>query len=727
MVVVLTILCVATLLFILGGVYFVKLFGQAQQDKERQHYQVTFPPELTSQEVAEWLTSISGALRGGWWGLVGNPSIAFEVRATHEGLTHTMRVPWRQAEFIIGQLHAKIPGVYAERVKPEEHPYWLKLHEYGESHPEHTLNIPDPSALAVRLLTAMGELREKEEVLLQVIVMAPPMSSKPEEALNRDILEDSRRQLDEMNLGAVVRIAATGMDNGSAAFRLKKLHLALDSTRTSMNRLHKRKVMRFDLESRVNNGSGALTTTSMIKVSELSGLIGWASDPSIPGMPKGKPRKIAAPTNVSSEGIKLGINNPAGRERAVAVRQEDLMMHTWIGGRTGVGKSALMANMAKQMMAAGSGLVLMETEGNLYDNVLNYVPADRVNDVILMDFSDPVNIVGFNVLDQGNPDVVIDELIELFEHQYGGGVWSDEYIYNGLKTLGDAEEKMSIVDLLPLINPRTPAESEWADNLIRQVKDVELKRWWQRHDNRGKDQQQQRADPVLSRMNQFVARPELRYVFGQRESTFKMADVLRDGKILLINLKGVSSKTTGLVGTMLMNAYWHAIKTTDKTKPSYLLLDEFADYMDLAVPFETMLAQARKRGVGLVLANQHLSQLSAPVRDGVLANARNKIVFQSRADDAKVVMREMASHLDPREVTGLQQYEALADVVTPTGTSGAFSLRTYRPAKPTGAAGGVIRSSRETYTRPMTEVQTEILHRYDQAATPRQKPKISGA
>jgi hypothetical protein len=347
-----------------------------------------------------------------------------------------------------------------------------------------------------------------------------------------------------------------------------------------------------------------------------------------------------------------------------------------------------------------------------------------------MDLSDTNHPVGFNVLDQGDPASAVDQLIDLLMHRFGAsamGVWAQEYLYHGFKTIGE-NPALSFVDIVTLLNPETAQEVEWVDQITRQVKDPELKRWWQRHDNRDKRSQQQRADPVLSRVWQLISRPELRYVMGQAQSSFKIADALRDNKILLVNLKGTSRDTASLAGTMMMNAIWHAAKATPKDKPTFLVLDEFADFMDLPIDTESMLAQARKHKLGMILANQHMAQLKPAVREAVLSNARNKVVLKSNADDARVLSRELLGNLDAIDFTSLQNYEAIAQVLTPIGTSSPVSLRTAAPSRPSGAARTVVNLSRQKYGRDVRAVQRDMETRHiPDPASKGRRPKIGGS
>lgn len=391
------------------------------------------------------------------------------------------------------------------------------------------------------------------------------------------------------------------------------------------------------------------------------------------------------------------------------------------------GKTSVMANMARQIMDDGYGLIVIEQAGDLYQSVLDYVPKHRMDDVVLLDVSDYEHPVGFNVLDQGEPLVVIDQIIDLFNHKYTKSMWAEEYIWHGLRTIA-ATPGLAFTDLPTLLVPRSD-EAKWADSVQRNVNDPELHRWWQRQDNRDRAQQQQRADPVLSRVWQLASRPELRLVMGQSKSTFQVSDVLRDNKILLVNLKGVSSETASLAGTLMMNAVWYGARSVQKDKPTYVLLDEFADFMDLPVDTETMLAQARKHKVGMILANQHLGQLPQVMREAVLTNARSKLVLATSADDARVLSREMGHSLEPVDFTSLQQYEAMAQVLTPYGVGQPVSIRTVAPPRSEGNAASTRARSRARYSRPRAEVYTELeqRHRSEKRGGDGPPPVIGGA
>src|SRR3954468_1278363 len=335
--------------------------------------------------------------------------------------------------------------------------------------------------------------------------------------------------------------------------------------------------------------------------------------------------------------------------------------------------------------------------------------------------------VGFNILQQGNPRVVIDELTELFESMYDTkSVWTREVLYHGLRTLG-ATPGSSFTDLAPLLVPMSSAEVDWRNAVTRNLKDKELRQFWQRFENQPRAAQDRIVQPVMDRIWQLTARPELRNIIGQSDSSFLMADVVAQNKILLVNLGGLAEETASLAGTLLMNALWHAVKTTPAEPPTYLYLDEFQKMIKLPIDPESMLAEARGFGLGMTLAHQHLAQLPTELRAAVLANARTKIIFQTTAGDAATFGKEFGSHVTDADFMHLGRYEALARVSTGDGVSPPMTLTANAPAQPYGTAKATRYVSRQNYGRPVAEVEREMEARRRPPEKPnRPRPKISG-
>jgi hypothetical protein len=399
-------------------------------------------------------------------------------------------------------------------------------------------------------------------------------------------------------------------------------------------------------------------------------------------------------------------------------------------GPNGSGKTALLAMLMKQDMEAGHGLVLIDAKGgssSLFSTAFDYVPRTRVEDCIVMDVQDTAMPVGFNILEQGDPRGVIDELTDLFESMYDSkSVWTREVLYHGLRTLA-ATPGLTFVDLGPLLVPMSDDEVSWRDQVIRSLKDKELRQFWQILDNKSPTEQNRITQPVMDRIWQLTARPELRNILGQSISSFQMDEVVSQRKILLVNLGGLPAETASYAGTLLMNALYSAVKRTPSDPPTYLYLDEFQRFVKLPIDPESMLAEARGFGLGMILAHQHLNQLPTELRAAVLANARSKIVFQTTADDGKAFAREFGNSVSEKDFMHLGKFEALARISTPGGVSSPLTLVTEEPVKGFGTTKAVRYVSRQNYGRPVAQVVKEMEERRKPAEKPsRPRPKVSG-
>jgi hypothetical protein len=427
-------------------------------------------------------------------------------------------------------------------------------------------------------------------------------------------------------------------------------------------------------------------------------------------------------------GLVVGQANFPGAERPLAVSAGDACKHLHIVGPIGVGKTALAGNVGAQAMAAGSGVIVMESKGDLFNLVLDAVPERRLDDVIVLDVGDN-QPVGYNLLAEGNSRIAVEELCQLFEYLYPDmrrGIWARSALHRGLSTLITRSDA-TFIDLVPLLSPnsRSQTEQQWRDELIAEVRDPELARFWERFDDLSAAQQENYAAPILDRVWQLNERPEIRHIIGQSTSSFSMRTAIGERKIVLVNLAGLGVETGRLAGTLLLNAIWSAVRggASNPARPTVLCLDEFQNFLNLPVDPETMLVSARSFGLAMVLAHQHLDQLPSSLRSAVLANGRTKIIFQTTADDARVLAREFGREVSEEDFMHLGQFEVLARLATGNGVSPPVSGVTLPPPEPTGIAGRVRTRSRERYGRTVAAIEANISRqRTPRDAKPRTGP-----
>ncbi len=729
----------------MAGVIIVKLLDQRDRDKNRKTYKLYFPTDLDAESVISWVRSISGTLRSSNRGFTGVPTVAFELWATNAGIEHRLKVPWQHADYVVSQLRSLVPGI---RVTPDDeypHRRWTKAVEVGLTHTTHQLRIYDHAATSSSLLASVQALQEGEAVLMQWVVTpaAPehlPIYHETEsEYINlhkvlkgsqasRDEVNDRRGKLEEPNVHAVLRVAAVANTDVRASHLVYRIRASLAATRSPATKFNKRLVRASSLQKRIDECAAPLHFPMKLSAPELSALIAWPiGNPFVSGLPQGLARQLPSSDIVPREGRVIGRSNFPGNERPVALSFTEARKHMHVIGPTGAGKTVLLANLMKQDIDAGFGVVLIENKGDLFHAALNYIPWNRRKDVVVLDVHDSKYPVGFNLLDQGDPLVIVDELTALFDHLYkeARGVWTREVLFHGLRTLVTVPG-LTFVDLATLLVPMTREEIEWADNVIRSLQDRELRNFWQRFQNQPKATQDRITQPVMDRIWQLNARPEIRHIIGQSESSFQLTDIVKQNKILLVNLSGLPRDTATLTGTLLMNGLWHAVKTTSTERPNFLYLDEFQDFLNLPVDPEDMLAKARGFGLGMTLAHQHLGQLPTDMRQAVLANARSKVVFQTTSDDAKAMAREFGTSVSDHDFMHLGRYEAIARVATDGGVSAPFTLTTSEPAPSRGFAQEVKDQSRLSYGRPLKDVEQQITARRMPEKAPKTKRPAIG-
>ena len=432
-------------------------------------------------------------------------------------------------------------------------------------------------------------------------------------------------------------------------------------------------------------------------------------------------------TDTPTEGIVIGTATYGNSRRPVAIPYEVADLHVQISGKSGYGKTEEMATMARQVMEAGHGLILLEKAGNLFQRVLDYVPRSRFEDVIVFNMADYDWPIGFNPLDQFagmTRAAAVDSLVSLLEHKIGRenkGVWAPEVLHHGLMTIAETPG-LTFVDLLALLNPRTADEVAWADHVTRQLTDPELLRWWQEHEMKPKAERTKKVDPVSSRMWHFTARKELRNIIGQSKSAFTWQEVLQGNKILLMSFKGVPADSVELMCAMAMSSLWASIKATPKETLSFLMLDESREFMSIPINLEEMLLQARKHRVSVILANQQLSHLKPiDLEDAAMNNMASKIVFGTFDKDAMAWRRNL--RIDDQIFIDLPKREAVARVMTPSGVKSTVTIKTLEATKPTGLADALIEQSRGLYGKRAKDVQREIEERRRPPDQPkRQRP-----
>lgn len=452
-----------------------------------------------------------------------------------------------------------------------------------------------------------------------------------------------------------------------------------------------------------------------LNVLELVGLLGWPlGDQPLPGIPRDQSRWLRPEPRIRPHRRVLGESTAPGEDRRLGLSIEDARQHLHVIGPTGTGKSTLLANLICQDIAAGRGVVVIEPKGDLVADVITRIPAERVNDVVVLDPTETDYPIGLNpLLSRGRrPELVADQVLAVFH-----GLWSSNWgprlqdiLHSSLLTLaGRGDASLCVLPAL-LTNPTVRRR------LRAGIDDpIALEPFWAWFDAISDAERQQAIAPVLNKLRPFLLRRSVRAIVGQIEPRFRIDEVFTKRKVVLVSLaKGlIGPEAAALLGSLFVAELWQAVLgrgaiAPERRHPVVVYADEFQDYVHLPTDMADALAQARGLGVGLTLAHQHLTQLPANLRTAVLANARSRVCFQLAGEDAQTMARFSGGQLEPNDFQRLARYEAYAQLVVGGEVVDFASLRTL-PLPAAGADPLMIRQlSREAYGRPADEVEAEI-------------------
>ncbi len=441
-------------------------------------------------------------------------------------------------------------------------------------------------------------------------------------------------------------------------------------------------------------------------------------------------KKAPAPINVSKEGVLLGTNIYRNVKTDIRIAREDRMRHMYMIGRTGSGKSNLMENMVIQDIRNGEGLCVVDPHGDLIENILQHIPKDRVDDVILFEPFDTERPIGLNILEVKNEeqkDFAVQEMISIFYKLVTDpamlGPMFEHNMRNAMLTLmADEEHPGTVVDI-----PRIFTDTDFQKYKVDKVKDIIVKNFWEKEMAKTSDyHKSEMLGYLVSKVGRFVENSMMRNIIGQSKSGFDFREVMDNGKILLINLaKGktgeINAKLIGLiiVSKIQMAAMSRADIPESQRKDFYLYVDEFQNFITDA--FSSILSEARKYRLGLIVAHQYLGQLeqsagaagagTKEVRDAVFGNAGTMLCFRIGVEDSEIMAKEFSPTFNEFDLVNVDRFNAFIKLMINGTASKPFNMA-MMPPMPGGSletAKAIRELSRLRYGKARAEVEQEIL------------------
>ena len=395
------------------------------------------------------------------------------------------------------------------------------------------------------------------------------------------------------------------------------------------------------------------------------------------------------PAELSEAGLNvIGRANFRGEEKEVAfITREDRRRHFYLIGQTGTGKSSLLQEMIRQDIQNGEGVAVVDPHGELIEATLANIPKERVEDVVLFEPFDMERPMGLNMLDCETPeqkDFAVQEMITIFQKLFPPeviGPMFEHYMRNAMLALmADRSDPGSLVEI-----PRMFTDQEFMENRLRRVEDplvrsFWLKEWKQMTGSTKSDM----LGYMVSKVGRFIENEMMRNIIGQAHSSFDLANIMNEKRIFLANLsKGrtgeVNSSLLGLilVSKIQMGAMRRATMPEEERKDFYLYIDEFQNFTTDSIA--TILSEARKYRLNLIMAHQYIPQLTEEIKNAVVGNVGSMAAFRVGAADAQFLETQFKPEFSQFDLVNLDNFHLIVKMLIKGKLASSFEMQTIQP------------------------------------------------
>jgi hypothetical protein len=387
------------------------------------------------------------------------------------------------------------------------------------------------------------------------------------------------------------------------------------------------------------------------------------------------------------------------------IKRADRRKHTYIMGKTGSGKSTLIANMVINDMRNGEGMCIIDPHGDLIDLLMDYIPSYRINDVAYLDPSDteyPFHLNPLEVKNDALKELIASGIVSIFHklYHYSWGPRLEYILRNTILTL------LQVPNSTFLEVPELLTNDRYRDRIIEKLEDGVLKSFWVNEFNKLTPQMRSESImPILNKVGQFLSSKTIRNIIGNPTSTIDFEDMMNQGKIILVNLSQgkLGEDSSALLGAMMITKLQLAAMNRvyiaeDDRRDFFLYVDEFQNFATNS--FVKILSEARKYRLNLTLANQYIGQIEEEVQNAIFGNTGSLLAFGVGATDARPLSREFGLKYKEEELVQLGNYQIVLKLSIDNHTSSPFAATTLPlPRSINQNRDKIIRSSRERFAR----------------------------
>lgn len=434
-------------------------------------------------------------------------------------------------------------------------------------------------------------------------------------------------------------------------------------------------------------------------------------------------KQVDGPTEVMDEGFLIGYNEFRGTKKQIRLKTDDRRKHTYFIGKTGTGKSSLLENLAFQDMMDGKGFAFIDPHGDSAEKLLGVVPKERVEDVIYFNPGDMENPVGLNLFEfetQDQRDFLIQEAIAMLYKLYDPGHTGiigpryEHWFRNAALTIMSDPKGSTFIDVPQVFN-----DQAFTDEKLKYVTDRTVIDFWTKEMAQTSDTTKSEIlGWFVSKFGAFLSNEMMRNVIGQTKSGFNLRDIMDNKKILLVNLsKGRTGElNSALLGMIFIMKFQVAamgrVDVPEEERVDFALyVDEFQNFATDS--FATILSEARKYRLNLILANQFMTQLTDNIRESIIGNIGTIISGRLGITDAEILQKAFMPTFDAEDLTKLPNFQTITSVMINGVPSSAFSMNLIPPmVKPNPQLQNALKKlSAAKYGRPRAQVEKDIFTR----------------
>lgn len=401
-------------------------------------------------------------------------------------------------------------------------------------------------------------------------------------------------------------------------------------------------------------------------------------------------KNAPAPNKIPTKGLYLGKSKYRGTERGIYMSLEDRRRHTYIIGKTGTGKSEFLKDLALQDIKAGNGVAVIDPHGDLVEDLLQLMPPERAEDVIYFNPADTERPLGMNIMEahtdeqqQFMASAVIGLMYKLYDPHRTGivGPRFEHAIRNGMLTIM-SKPGATFIELVRILT-----DAKYVEDYLPFIKDPMVKRYWTDQIASTSDfHKSEVLDYIVSKFGRFVTNKTMRNIIGQSESAFDFRQAMDEKKIILCNLsKGVigeeDAKFLGLilVPKILTAAMSRQNVSMDKRSDFFLYVDEFQNFA--TEDFASILSEARKYRLNLIVANQFIGQIEEDIKNAVFGNVGTMVAFRVGVTDANFLQHEFAPTFNETDLSNVEKYHAYIKTIVDNEPVSAFSMSLIKDIK----------------------------------------------